>query len=315
MQTSLAAQLIALGLDQLNVRDAEPGNREIPDSDAMAQTVSACWSDLFGLFADTPMERAAEDLAWGFVNIFHKAAEKQERRLDDATDQIRLAIAENDNSEIATSNLEEAIEKARAAEEAMQAFQLMREEAAMLYCAETTHSWRPFSGARNAKGVTSAMVEGRAYLKARADTKRAQAMPGGTPVVFSGGRMTIDAADANTFADNLYRTLDRVRERVGDMVLVHGGDSKGVDRFAAGWAERHKIPQVVFNLDTRLGQRAGFKRNEQFLSLNPRYVIAYPGNGVLERLVIDAKARRISVVDRRGPLGTPPAQVAAQAAA
>ena len=105
MQTSLAAQLIALGLDQLNVRDAEPGTCEIPDSDAMAQTVSACWSDLFGLFADTPMERAAEDLAWGFVNIFHKAAEKQERRLDDATDQIRLAIAENDNSEIATSNL------------------------------------------------------------------------------------------------------------------------------------------------------------------------------------------------------------------
>jgi hypothetical protein len=159
------------------------------------------------------------------------------------------------------------------------------------------------------------MVEGRAYLKARADTKRAQAMPGGTPVVFSGGRMTIDATDANTFADNLYRTLDRVRERVGDMVLVHGGDSKGVDRFAAGWAERHKIAQVIFNLDARLGQRAGFKRNEQFLSLNPRYVIAYPGNGVLERLVIDAKARRISVVDRRGPLGTPPAQVAAQAAA
>jgi hypothetical protein len=99
------------------------------------------------------------------------------------------------------------------------------------------------------------------------------------------------------------------------MVLVHGGDSKGVDRFAAGWAERHKIPQVVFNLDARLGQRAGFKRNEQFLSLNPRYVIAYPGNGVLERLVIEAKARRISVVDRRGPLGTPPAQTAAQAAA
>ncbi len=314
MQTSLAAQLLALGLDQLNVRDAEPGNQEIPSQDAMCQTVTACWNDLFGLFADTPMERAGEDLAWGFVNIFHKAAEKQERRLDDATDQIRLAIAEDDQSEIASSNLEEAVDKARKAEEAMQAFQAMREEAAMLYCSETTHSWRPFSGARNAKGVTSAMVEGRAYLKARSDTKRAQALPSGTPVVFSGGRMVIDAKDANTFADNLFRTLDRVRERVGDMVLVHGGDSKGIDRFAAGWAERHKIPQVIFNLDMRLGQRAGFKRNEQFLSLNPRYVIAYPGNGCLERLVIDAKQRRINVVDRRGPLGSPPAQAAAKAA-
>ena len=37
-----------------------------------------------------------------------------------------------------------------------------------------------------------------------------------------------------------------------------------------------------------------------------RYVVAFPGNGVTERLVIDAKARRITVVDRRGLLGTSP---------
>ena len=62
----------------------------------------------------------------------------------------------------------------------------------------------------------------------------------------------------------------------------------------------------MFGLDPKLGQRAGFRRNEQFLAIKPRYVIAYPGNGVLERLVEEARSRRISVVDRRGPLGTPP---------
>lgn len=314
MQTSLAAQLISLGLDGLSVKAPEPGSQELPTPEAMSQTVAAAWNELFGLFADTPLERPAEDIAWGFVNLFHKAAQKQERRLDDATDQIRLLLADGDQSEIGTTNLEEAIEKARAAEEAMQSFEMMREHAAMLYCSETTHSWRAFSGGRNAPGTTSAMVEGRAFLKARADTKRSQAMPTGTPIVFSGGRMTIDEADAKKFADDLFRTLDRVRERVGDMVLVHGGDTKGVDRFAAGWAERHKIPQVVFGLDPRLGQRAGFRRNEQMLSCNPKYVIAYPGNGVLERLVIEAKQRRINVVDRRGPLGTPPAAAARKAA-
>jgi hypothetical protein len=314
MNTSLTAQLIALGLDGLSVKEPEPGTLDMPSEDAMHHTVRAAWNEIFGLFVDTPLERPAEDLAWGFVNIFHKAGEKQERRLDEATDQIRLLIADGDLSEIATSNLEEAIDKARTAEDAMHAFETMREQAAMLYNAETTHSWRPFSGGRNAKGVTSAMVEGRAYLQARKETKRSQAMPAGTPVVFSGGRIVVPAADATTFADDLFRTLDRVRERVGDMVLVHGGDSKGIDRFAAGWAERHKIPQIVFGLDPKLGKRAGFRRNEQMLSLNPRYVIAYPGNGVLERLVIDAKQRRISVVDRRGPLGTPPAVAAQQAA-
>ena len=70
--------------------------------------------------------------------------------------------------------------------------------------------------------------------------------------------------------------------------------------------------EVTFSLDMRLGARAGFKRNERMLSLDPRYVIAFPGNGVLERLVIEAKARRITVVDRRGPLGTNPKNTSAR---
>ena len=106
--------------------------------------------------------------------------------------------------------------------------------------------------------------------------------------------------------NNVWATLDKVRDRVPDMVLIHGGDTKGVDRLASSWAERRGIPQVTFSLDMRLGARAGFKRNERMLSLDPRYVVAFPGNGVLERLVIEAKARRITVVDRRGPLGTSP---------
>ncbi len=103
-----------------------------------------------------------------------------------------------------------------------------------------------------------------------------------------------------------WETLDKVRERVCDLVLVHGGDAKGVDRLAASWAEQHQVPQLTFAFDTRLGQRAGFKRNEQMLALKPRYVVAFPGSGVLERLVIQAKERGIAVVDRRGPAGEHP---------
>src|SRR3546814_21126549 len=97
-----------------------------------------------------------------------------------------------------------------------------------------------------------------------------------------------------------------VRERVGDMYLVHGGDMKGIERIAASWAEQNGIQQVRFGLDRKLGDRAGFRRNEQMLSLKPRYVIAFQGNGVTVRLVIEAKTLNIRVVDRRGPLGPPP---------
>ena len=99
------------------------------------------------------------------------------------------------------------------------------------------------------------------------------------------------------------------------MVLVHGGDSKGLDRLAASWAEQRKVAQIAFRLDSRLGRRAGFKRNEQMLSLKPRYVVAFSGNGVLERLVIQAKEKGVAVVDRRGPLGIHPKRAARQAQA
>ena len=190
-----------------------------------------------------------------------------------------------------------------------QVLEEMREVAAALYHNEFGNSWKPVSSSRFNHGamLTSALVEGRDFLRARAEAKRRAAMPDGTPVIFAGGR-TRHATDeeALTFTNNIWATLDKVRDRVPDMVLVHGGDSKGADRLASSWAERREVPQVTFSLDMRLGARAGFKRNERMLSLDPRYVVAFPGNGVLERLVIEAKARRITVVDRRGPLGTSP---------
>jgi hypothetical protein len=51
------------------------------------------------------------------------------------------------------------------------------------------------------------------------------------------------------------------------------------------------------------------------LSLGPRYLVAFAGNGVLERLVIQAKEKGIAVVDRRGPLGANPKRAARMAAA
>src|SRR5437868_1023677 len=91
--------------------------------------------------------------------------------------------------------------------------------------------------------------------------------------------------------------------------------SLSAGRIAAACAERRKVAQVAFGLDRRLGSRAGFRRNEQMLSLKPRCLVAYPGNGVLERLVIQAKDKGVHVVDRRGPLGNSPKCVARTAVA
>ena len=309
MHTSFADQLAGLDLAGFSIGPAPVSRTDFPEREALVQTLDAIWSDLFALFAGTALEADAEDLGWAFVNLFHRSAARKATALDRATDEVRALLATADGSEVHTHELETQIERAQCAEGAMLALEEMREVAAALYLNEFGSSWKPVSSSRFNHGamLTSALVEGRDFLRARSDAKRRAAMPEGTPVVFAGGRTRHPTeAEALTFAENVWATLDKVRERVPDMVLVHGGDTKGVDRLASSWAERRGIAQVTFSLDMRLGARAGFKRNERMLSLGPRYVIAFPGNGVLERLVIEAKARRITVVDRRGPLGTNP---------
>ena len=319
MHTTLAAQLAQLELGHLNVeRIAGAATSEPPDPDAVTQTLAAIWSDLFALFPETALEDDSEELAWGLVNLLHRAAAKRSAQVDRATDEIRCLLACADGSEVHTSELETQIERARAAEAAMLGLESFREAAALLYMNETGSSWRPAGGSRlnHSASLTSAVVDGRDYLRARSETRRRAAMPDGTPVIFAGGRLSFATAEeAKALADSVWETLDKVRERVADLVLVHGGDSKGVDRIAAAWAERRKVSQVAFGLDKRLGARAGFRRNEQMLSLNPRYLVAFAGNGVLERLVIQAKEKGVAVVDRRGPLGSNPKRHARLAAA
>lgn len=314
MRTSLAAQLHQLELGHLNIEHVRSvGRAEPPDPEAVTQTLGAIWSDLFALFPDTALEDDAEELAWGLVNLFHRAAAKRSAQIDRATDEIRCLLACADGSEVHTSQLETEIARAQAAEAAMLGLESLRETAACLYARETGSSWKPAGGSRlnHGAGCTSAMVDGRDYLRARAAASWRAAMPEGTPVLFAGGRQSFASeAEAKALAANVWATLDKVRERVADLILVHGGDSRGVDRLAASWAEARKVPQVAFGLDRRLGRRAGFRRNEEMLSLKPRYLVAFAGSGVLERLVIQAKERGIAVVDRRGPLGTHPKHAA-----
>ena len=220
--------------------------------------------------------------------------------------EVTCLVIEGEESEVREASLAENVQRLamNPADEA-QAFASIIEAgatAAALYRDETGSSWKPVSGSRtsHSRHLTSAVIDARDFLRARAENRRHALIPEGTPIVFAGGRQTFGSTeDAKRYADTIWATLDKVRDAVPDLFLVHGGDGKGADRLAASWAERREVQQLTFSLDRRLGARAGFKRNEQMLSLNPRYVVAFPGNGVTERLVIDAKTRRITVVDRR----------------
>lgn len=303
-------------MDQLTITDGEDRPTGIVPEDVEC-TISAGLHDILSMIAEAGLPTVRDDIAWGIVNSFAKAADRAERRWDEASYKIRTLLDEQDGSEVAASQLEDATDKALVAEQAMELCELMREAAANLYSRHTGRFWQSLSGSRlqHAHGKTSASIDGEAFLRARAEKRQAARTPDGTPIVFAGGRPTIDAADAKTFADNLFGLLDTLKARVPDMVLVHGGDTKGVDRFAASWAASRNVQQVTFGLKRSLGQRAGFYRNTQFLNMKPKCIIALEGSGVLQRLVQDAKERNIHVIDRRGPNCTRPEQTRSTKAA
>src|SRR3546814_1980142 len=138
----------------------------------------------------------------------------------------------------------------------------MRDTAARHYLHETGRSWVPASGNRISLGTTAAIVDGRSYLQARRERVRDANMVHGTPVIFAGGRLRFASDDdAKQFADNLLRTLNAVRERVGDMYLVHGGDMKGIERLAASWAEQNGIQQLRFRSEAHTSELQSLMRN------------------------------------------------------
>src|SRR3546814_10128630 len=104
-----------------------------------------------------------------FVNLFHRAAAKKHQLIDRLTDEIRLLLAEQDGTEIATADLEDKIDLARKVEQSAKAYEGMRDTAERHYLHETGRSWVPATGTRISLGPTAANVAGRDYLEARGE--------------------------------------------------------------------------------------------------------------------------------------------------
>ena len=226
MHSSFSDQLAGLDLSGFSIGPAPVSTNDFPVHEAVVQTLEAVWSDLFAMVTGTALEADAEDLGWAFVNIFHRSATRKSTAVDRASDEVRALLAIADGSEIHTHELETQVERAQCAEGAMLALEEMREVAAGLYLNEFGSSWKPVSSSRfnHSAMLTSALVEGREFVRARSEAKRRAAMPEGTPVIFAGGRTRHpNEQDALTFANNVWATLDKVHDRVPDMVLAVRG--------------------------------------------------------------------------------------------
>lgn len=268
----------------------EPDPRPLPEGTFVAGAVADIFDALIATFEDTRLEPDLEDLLWSAVNLFHRAAGRIERQLDDNEQAQRRSQHEQDGSEVKSVELERLIAEGRTLIERRDTFELMRDQAAEHFEHHTGSSWRPRNGSMvNHRAMTAAMIDSQDFLAAKRRAKTEVLMPTGPKIALTGG---LDFNDHQL----IWAKLDQVHTKHPDMVLLHGGSPKGAERIAARWADHRKVPQIAFRPDwPKHAKAAPFKRNDQMLHVLPIGVMVFPGTGIQENLADKAKKLGIPV--------------------
>jgi len=236
----------------------------------------------------TQLSDERESLLWGFVNCLHSQVTRLDRTVDRIVPEMKDLEKAQDGSEVKAHELETLTDRAQNLGDRRDAFEKLRDVAADAYRIHTGDVWRPRHGSHASQTgtLTSAAIDARDFRRARKDRETRAHLPDGTLVAITGGKTVGDA-------DAVWATLDRTREKYGDMVLLHGG-GPGVEKIAASWAEARGVNQVICRPDwSAHGKAAPFRRNDELLNLLPKGVIAFPGSGITGNLV--DKARQLGI--------------------
>jgi len=268
----------------------EPDPRPLPDEAAIGGAVADMFDALVSTLGDTRLEPDLEDLLWSMVNLFHRAAGRIDRELDDNEQAQRRSQKEQDGSEIRSVELERLTAEGMTLIERRDTMEFFRDQAADQFEQHIGSSWRPRTGSMvNHRTLTSAMIDSREFLAAKRRAETEVLLPSGPKIAFTGG---LDFNDHRAIWDR----LDKVHAKHPDMVLLHGGSPKGAERIAACWADHRKVPQIAFKPDwARHAKAAPFKRNDQMLEVLPIGVIVFPGSGISANLADKAKKLGIPV--------------------
>ena len=266
----------------------EPDPRPLPDAKVIAGSIADIFDALVVALGDTRLEPDLEDLLWSTVNLFHRAAGRIERELDDNEQAQRRSQKEQDGSEIRSVELERLTAEGQTLIERRNCTEFFRDQAAEHFERHTGSTWRPRSGSMvNHRTLTSAIIDSRDFLATKRRADKEVLLPAGPKIAFTGG---LDFNDHRAIWDR----LDKVHAKHPDMVLLHGGSPKGAEMIAAKWATNRKAPQIAFKPDwAKHAKAAPFKRNDAMLDVLPIGIIVFPGTGIQDNLV--DKARRLGI--------------------
>ena len=273
--------------------EADP--RPLPEADTVSTAVSDIFDALVASLSDTRLEPDLEELLWGTVNLFHRAAARVERELDSNEQAQRRLQREQDGSEVKSVELERLTAEGQTLIERRAGMELFRDLATEAFEHHTGSAWRPRTGSMvSHRHLTAAMIDSRDFLAAKRRAETEVMLPAGPKVALTGG------ADFNDHR-LIWARLDQVHAKHPDMVLLHGGSPKGAELIASRWADHRKVPQIAFRPDwTKHGKAAPFKRNDALLDVLPVGVLVFPGTGIQENLADKARKLGIPVMKIEG---------------
>ncbi|MBS0278457.1 MAG: DUF2493 domain-containing protein [Proteobacteria bacterium] len=268
----------------------EPDTRPIPEPHEIAGAVSDIFDALASTLADTQLEPDLGDLLWSTVNVFHRAIDRVQRKLDDNEDAQKRSQREQDGSEIRSVEIERLLVEGETLLSRRDTLEAFRDAAAERHEQITGSVWRPQSGSLvNRRMMTASIIDSRDFLNARRRAETEVLLPKGALIAFTGG------PDCNDH-DRIWSVLDRIHAKHTNMVLLHGGTPTGAERIAACWADARHVPQVPFRPDwNRHAKAAPFKRNDRMLDAMPIGIVAFPGSGITGNLCDKARKAGIPV--------------------
>ena len=86
--------------------DDQPDPRPLPEGKMIAGAIADIFDALVATLNDTRLEPDLEDLLWSTVNLFHRAADRISRQLDDNEQAQRKSQREQNASEVRSVELE-----------------------------------------------------------------------------------------------------------------------------------------------------------------------------------------------------------------
>lgn len=243
--------------------------RSHPPEAALHQLGQSLMTELLDIVGDSALEDFHVLIGEALIGAFHSVSQRIERDGDKARDQLGGLVRDFDGSEVLDTEIQEATLKARTADVATLAMEIVRDAASATYTTTTGEVWSPWRGSVKASRTTAAQIEARDALRAAKARKHAAADPGAVIIAFRAAPQADTAEDATRIFD----ALNWAYGEWPDMALATSG-AKGAEKLAIKWARQKGVTLVLAKADfDRHGRAAPFRANDEMIELDPVCVL------------------------------------------